>query len=288
MSANARLPSVSVIVPVLNETALIGDFLRRVRSLAPNLEIIVVDGGSNDGTVSIARPLADKTIVTVRGRALQMNAGAALAHGEILWFLHADSTPPADTVEKMRAALADLRNAGGCFRLRFPQPHLIYRVSDSLGNLGVKVFGFALGDHGIFCRRSAFCRIGGYPNVPILEDAELYRGLRKVGKMNQLRETIVSDPRTFETWGRFRTTAVYFLILVLYVAGAPISRLSRIYRRFHRLPLSGSRPPRGSLCLVPKLHLGMPLLAKLRFANYRHSSQRSNGGTPGAHSCADE
>jgi rSAM/selenodomain-associated transferase 2 len=243
MSANARLPSVSVIVPVLNEARLIGDFLRRLGNLAADLEIIVVDGGSNDQTASIARPLADQTIVTVRGRALQMNAGAALAHGEILWFLHADSTPPADTVEKMHTALADLRNAGGCFRLRFPRPQLIYRVSDSLGNLGVKVFGFALGDHGIFCRRSAFFRIGGYSNVPILEDAELYRGLRKVGKMKQLQQTIVSDPRTFERWGPFRTTAVYFLILVLYVARVPIARLNRIYRRFHRLPLSGSQAP---------------------------------------------
>jgi rSAM/selenodomain-associated transferase 2 len=236
MSAIPRLPSVSVIVPVLNEATLIGDFLRTIRTLARELEIIVVDGGSTDETVSISRPLSDKTIVAPRGRALQMNAGAALARGEILWFLHADSTAPANAIQEMRVALADPRKAGGCFRLRYPRPHLIYRVSDSLGNLGVKVFGFALGDHGIFCRRSAFFRIGGYRNVPILEDAELYRALRsRVGQMTQLHETIASDPRTFERWGRFRTTAVYFVILVLYVARVPIARLNRIYRRFHRL-----------------------------------------------------
>jgi rSAM/selenodomain-associated transferase 2 len=215
-----------------------------VRSLARELEIVVVDGGSTDETVSIARALADKTVVAARGRALQMNAGAAIAGGEILWFLHADSKPPANAIPEMCAALADPRNVGGCFRLRYPRPHLIYRVSDSLGNLGVKVFGFALGDHGIFCRRSAFFRIGGYLNVPILEDAELYRALRKVGHMTQLHQTIVSDPRTFERCGRFRTTAVYFLILVLYVARVPIARLYKIYRRFHRSPLSGCRAPR--------------------------------------------
>jgi rSAM/selenodomain-associated transferase 2 len=253
MPLTASLPSVSVVVPVLNEAGLIGDFLQRVAALAPDLEIIVVDGGSTDETVSISRPLADQTIVAPRGRALQMNAGAAIARGEILWFLHADSTAPANAVEEISAAISDTRNAGGCFRLRYPKAHLIYRVSDSLGNLGVQVFGFALGDHGIFCRRSAFLRIGGYPNVPILEDGELYRGLRKVGRMKQLRETIVSDPRTFERWGRFRTTALYFLILVLYVARIPILRLNRIYRRFHRLPLSGSRAPRAPR---PKLHLG--------------------------------
>jgi rSAM/selenodomain-associated transferase 2 len=242
MSPNARPPSVSVIVPVLNEAALIGDFLRRVRALAPDLQITVVDGGSSDKTVSIAQELADKTIVASPGRASQMNAGAALARGEILWFLHADSTPPANAVQQMRRALADPRSAGGCFQLRYPRPNLIYRVSDSLGNLGVKVFGFALGDHGIFCRRSAFLRISGYPNVPILEDAELYRGLRKLGQMKQLPETIVSDPRTFETLGRYRTTAVYFLILALYTVGVPIASLNRIYRSFiasRASPLSG-------------------------------------------------
>lgn len=243
MPAIARLASVSVIVPVLNEAALLGDFLRRVRTLSPDLEIIVVDGGSSDETLSIAKSLADQTIVAPRGRALQMNGGAAIARGEILWFLHADSTAPANAMEEICAVLADPRNAGGCFRLRYPQPQLIYRVSDSLGNLGVKIFGFALGDHGIFCRRAAFSKIGGYPDVPILEDAEVYRRLRKIGRMKQLHETIVSDPRTFERGGRYRTTAIYFLILVLYVARVPISRLYKIYRRFHRLevPLGTSR-----------------------------------------------
>jgi rSAM/selenodomain-associated transferase 2 len=255
MSSNLLRLSVSVIVPVLDEAALIRDFLERVRTLALDLEIIVVDGGSRDETLSIARPLADHLIVAARGRASQMNAGAAVASGEILWFLHADSTPPANAIERMHDALVDLQTVGGCFRVRYPRPHLIYRVSDSLGNLGVKVFGFALGDHGIFCRRSAFFRIGGYPDVPILEDAELYCALRKIGHMKQLQDTIVSDPRTFETWGRFRTTAVYFLILVLYVAGVPIPRLYKIYRRFHRLPLSGShaapvpRVPRSQVVL---------------------------------------
>jgi rSAM/selenodomain-associated transferase 2 len=249
MSSSARRPTVSVIVPALNEARLIGAFLQRVRSFSSDLEIIVVDGGSSDETISIAQSVADETIVAPRGRASQMNAGAAIGRGEILWFLHADSAPPANAIERMGAALADPRNAGGCFRLRYPQPHLIYRVSDSLGNLGVKVFGFALGDHGIFCRRSAFFRIGGYPNVPILEDAELYCRLDRVGRMRQLREEIVTDARTFENCGRYRTTAVYFLILVLYVAGVPITRLNKIYRWFHQTRSSRSRAARSRVAL---------------------------------------
>jgi hypothetical protein len=138
-------------------------------------------------------------------------------------------------VDRIRVALRDPQNAGGCFSLRYPRPEWIYRVSDALGNIGVKIFGFALGDHGIFCRRPVFFRVGRYPDVPILEDAELYRRLACVGRMRLLPENIVSDPRTFEKNGRYRTTAVYFLILLLYVGGVPISRLNEIYRRFHRL-----------------------------------------------------
>jgi rSAM/selenodomain-associated transferase 2 len=228
----SETPFLSIIVPVLNEARLICGFLQHLQTLGAGLEVIVVDGGSSDETVSIAQVLADHVIVAPRGRATQMNAGAENARGEVLWFLHADLKAPLSSVGRIRAVLSDQRNAGGCFRLRYPRREWIYRVSDSLGNLGVNVFGFALGDHGIFCRRSAFRQVGDYPIVPILEDAELYVRLRGVGRMTQLREEIVSDPRTFERTGRYRTTAVYFLILVLYVLGVPITRLNKIYRSF--------------------------------------------------------
>jgi rSAM/selenodomain-associated transferase 2 len=235
----------SIIIPVLNEAPLIAEFLRRTKLLGDSIELIVADGGSTDGTSTIAMSLADKVILAPRGRASQMNAGAAIAHGEILWFLHADSLPPANAVDKIRAALADPRNAGGCFSLRYPRREWVYRVSDSLGNVGARVFGFALGDHGIFCRRSAFLAAGCYSIVPILEDAELYRRLARGGRMVQVRDEIVSDPRAFETSGRYRTTAWYFLILALYVLGAPIGTLNKIYRRFRRInrPSAASKRP---------------------------------------------
>ena len=241
------MPALSVIVPVLNEAALIGEFLRHLRALNANLEIIVVDGGSGDGSSQIAGSLADKVVTAPRGRATQMNAGAAIAQGDMLWFLHVDSMPPANAVEGIGALLSNFQNAGGCFSLRYPRREWVYRVSDSLGNIGVRVFGLSLGDHGIFCRRSAFIAAGGYPVVPILEDAELWRGLSRIGRMRQLREEIVSDPRAFERGGRYRTTAVYFLILALYVAGVPIRRLNRIYRRFHHLGVrsGGGSAPRS-------------------------------------------
>jgi hypothetical protein len=161
-----------------------------------------------------------------------MNAGAQIARGEVLWFLHADVDVPLGSLADIQTALANPRMAGGCFRLRFPRREWIYRVSDSLGNVAVNFFGFALGDHGIFCRRTAFRQVGGYPEVPILEDAEIYRRLRGEGRMVQLRKEIVSDPRAFEAHGRYRTTAVYFSILALYAIGIPIRVLNRIYLRF--------------------------------------------------------
>jgi rSAM/selenodomain-associated transferase 2 len=225
-------PSLSIIVPVLNEANILDRFLSGLHRAAPAAEIIVVDGGSDDASVVIAERNANVVLHAHRGRAAQMNAGAACARAEVLWFLHADLSVPADAVQEINEALMNAGIVGGCFRLRFPRRELIYRVSDRLGNIGVDVFGFALGDHGIFCRRVTFEKVGGYPDVPILEDAELYRKLSRPGRMIQLVPQIVCSPRAYERFGRYRTTAVYFIILVLYVCGVPIRHLYRIYQAF--------------------------------------------------------
>jgi rSAM/selenodomain-associated transferase 2 len=240
-----RDPVVSIIIPVLDEAPLIGLFLAHLRARAPRAELIVVDGGSRDGTRSIAGPFADVLVSAPRGRASQMNAGAAVARGDVLWFLHADSILPHYAVRDIETALNDPRTAGGCFRLRLPERKIIYRISDSVGNLGVQIFGFALGDHGIFCRRSSFEKSGGYPDVPILEDAELYRGLGRLGRMRQLRAKIISSPRSYQKWGPYRTTGIYFCILVLYVLGVPIRFLHPLYR--HLASRMKTLPPAADL-----------------------------------------
>lgn len=228
---------VSIIVPVLNEGAILDRFLRQLREHAPGAELIVVDGGSMDRSMSIAERHADITLrCAPASRAAQMNAGARAATGDVFWFVHADSTISAANVADMARALRrDTRLSGGCFRLRILRREWIYRVTDSVGNAGVHVFGFALGDHGIFCRREAFEAVGGYRNWPILEDAEFYRALRRNGgRMRQLRPEIASSPRRYEALGPYRTTLFYIAILALYVTGARMETMLRVYRRLLR------------------------------------------------------
>lgn len=228
----SRQALLSIIVPVLNEAGLIRSFLKHLRELAPDAEIIVVDGGSADGTPRLCRGLAHKIMRTHRGRARQMNVGAEASAGDILWFLHADSRVTRGAIEQMKRTLENPRIAGGCFRLRFPRRALLYRVSDSLGNLGVDLFRISLGDHGFFCHRAAFARTGGYPEVPLMEDAEFYRALRREGQTHQLTCEIQTSPRRYEELGPYRTTAIYTLILALYIARVPLSLLAKIHRRF--------------------------------------------------------
>lgn len=224
----------SIVVPALNEAEIIGPFLQHLRRCAPESEIIVADGGSNDETIAIAEDIADVIVRAPRGRASQMNAGACAASGDVLWFLHADSQIHSGCLPELERTLKPRRTIGGCFRLRIPRPNWIYRVSDSLGNFGVSMFGFALGDHGIFCHRADFFAVGGYPDVPLMEDAELYRRLKRRGQMRQLREKIETSPRRYEALGPYRTTFFYLLILALYVTRVPLQLLARLHRRFTR------------------------------------------------------
>ena len=248
-------PFVSIIVPVLNESALIRAFLEQLRAVAPSAEIVVIDGGSDDGTPELGAGLADRVLKTSRGRARQMNAGARVARGDVFWFLHADSVIPPNALEEIAKILHEGSIVGGCFRLRLPGREWIYRVSDSAGNLGVQVFGFALGDHGIFCRRCVFLRTGGFPDIPLMEDAEFYRSLRRYGGMRQSRLAIVGSQRRYEQLGPYRTTIYYVVLLGLYLVGARMSTLIAVYWRLNN----------GSCGTLPRSHsASLPVDLRLR------------------------
>jgi rSAM/selenodomain-associated transferase 2 len=222
-------PSISIIVPVLNEGDRIRRFLEHLRERAPSAELILVNAAGSESVSESVAELCDHVLTSRRGRATQMNAGANLAAGDVLWFVHVDCEVPRGCLEEIARALQDRQVVGGCFRIRFARRNPIYRVSDAGGNLAVKLLGRCYGDHGIFCRRREFVAVGGYPDLPLFEDSEFYRRLLKRGLTRQLASKIVPSPRRYEEIGPYRLTTAYLLLSMLYILRVPIPLLARIY-----------------------------------------------------------
>jgi rSAM/selenodomain-associated transferase 2 len=222
---------VSIIVPVFNEALLIQPFLTHLRERAPEAEIIVADGASTDGTDRIARGFCDHLVRSCeRCRATQMNAGARIASGEILWFLHVDAQVPPDCLTEIGCIMRDPTVAGGFFRIRLPKP-AVYRLTDSFAHYAGLLLGMRCGDHGIFCRRTVFLELGGFPNVPLMEDMKFFGRLRRSGRVVHSDKRIMASPRRYEAVGPCRLTFAYGLIATLYFFAVPLPALGRIYQR---------------------------------------------------------
>ena len=222
--------NLSIIVPVLNEAALIRESLTCLRERAPNAEIIVVDGTSSDRTTELAAGLCNRLLQTVPGRARQLNAGARVAEGDVLWFLHIDATIPDSAIAEIESALKDREIVGGFFRMRFPRPSFIYRFSDSFAHYAGLLLRIRYGDHAFFCRREIFEKIGGFPEVALMEDADFFRKLRRAGGIAVIRKRIIVNPRRYEKIGPARLTLAFGLIGLLYIFHAPRRMLLSIYR----------------------------------------------------------
>jgi rSAM/selenodomain-associated transferase 2 len=223
--------SVSIVVPVLNEAGVVGRSLQLLRERAPGAEIIVVDGGSSDETAGIAESLCDRLLEAPRGRAAQLNAGAKAARGDVLWFLHVDSELPPHCLDDIARALVDENVVGGFFRIRLPRAGIGYRLTDGFAHYAGLLLGMRCGDHGMFCRRDIFQRVGGFPDVPLMEDIAFFRELRPCGRIVCLDSRIIASPRRYEQIGPIRLSLSYGLLALLYWLGAPMSALVRIYRR---------------------------------------------------------
>ena len=221
---------VSVIVPVFNEAPLIRQFLSHLRERAPGAEIIVADGESTDGTADLAAGFCDRVVESQRSRARQMNAGAQAARGDILWFVHADVEVPSHCLDEIARIMRDSNVIGGYFRIRLPK-RLVYRLTDSLAHYAGMLLRVRCGDHGIFCRRTAFFDIGGFPTVPLMEDVEFFRRLRRCGRVAHSEKRLVVSPRRYEAIGPARLTFAYGFIATLYVFGVSPSILASIYER---------------------------------------------------------
>jgi rSAM/selenodomain-associated transferase 2 len=218
----------SIIVPVLNEAALIRRFLAHLRERAREAEIVVADGGSTDGTVDRAAGFCDQLVVSEPNRATQMNAGGRVARGNILWFVHVDAEVPQGCLDEIARIIADPTVVGGYFRIRLPQGS-VYRLTDSFAHYAGILLRIRCGDHGIFCRRTAFLEIGGFPEVPLMEDVEFFRLLQRRGRVTYSHKRILASPRRYETIGRLRLTLAYGFIATLYILGVPLSKLASIY-----------------------------------------------------------
>jgi uncharacterized protein len=220
----------SIIVPVFNEKALIRPFLEHLRERAPGAEVIVADGGSTDGTTDLASGFCNQVVLSERNRAVQMNAGARVARGDILWFVHVDAEVPWGCLNEIERILEDQKVSGGYFRIRLPRGG-IYRLTDSFAHYAGILLRMRCGDHGIFCRRTIFLDIGGFPEVPLMEDVEFFRQLQRRGRVTYSRKRILPSARRYETVGPARLSLAYGFIATLYVFGVPLSKLASIYKR---------------------------------------------------------
>ncbi|MDP3520940.1 MAG: TIGR04283 family arsenosugar biosynthesis glycosyltransferase [Hydrogenophaga sp.] len=223
-------PLVSIVVPVLNEAAGIQATLA---SLAPlrqrGVEVIVVDGGSLDTTAELARPHADAVVTAARGRARQMNAGAAAAQGAVLLFLHADTQLPPEAERRVAAAMA----AGalwGRFDVTIVGRHPMLRVVAAFMNARSRWSGIATGDQALFVRRDVFERLGGFPDQPLMEDIELSQRLRRLAPPACLRARVATSGRRWETRGVWRTIFLMWRLRWRYWRGESAQSLAEAYR----------------------------------------------------------
>ena len=221
---------ISIIVPTLNEA---GGIAATLAALAPlrrrGHEVIVADGGSSDGTPELARSGADRLVSAPRGRASQMNAGAAIAHGEILLFLHADTRLPENADMKMLEGLASTRRAWGRFDVRIAGRSRWLPLIAFLMNLRSRATGIATGDQAMFVRREVFVRAGGFPALALMEDVALSRSLKRVSRPLCIADRVVTSGRRWDSRGALRTVLLMAWLRLRFFFGAEPARLARLY-----------------------------------------------------------
>jgi rSAM/selenodomain-associated transferase 2 len=232
----------TIVVPVLDEAAIIGAALQALTPLrARGAEIIVVDGGSSDGTLDLARPLADRVIAAPRGRGAPLNAGAALGTGDALVFLHADTALPDNADRLIAAALT--RRAWGRFDLRIAGRHPLLAVVARMINWRSRLTGIATGDQAIFVSREAFLAVGGFPDLPLMEDIAISRRLKHVCRPFCIATPVITSGRRWEHHGVIRTILLMWRLRLAYYFGVAPARLARRYEPVPSSPAQGRAGP---------------------------------------------
>jgi rSAM/selenodomain-associated transferase 2 len=220
----------SIIIPAVDEAENLARLLPTLVVGCPEAEIIVVDGGSSDGTADVARACPPtRVLMSARGRARQMNAGAWAARGDVLLFLHADTLLPANAEAAIARAVGDPAIVGGRFDVRFASERWPLRVIAAFMNRRSRLTGIATGDQAIFVRRAAFESLGGYADIPLMEDIDLSRRLKRLGRMGSLRARVTTSARKWEQEGIVRTILLMWTLRLLYFCGVDPARLHGWY-----------------------------------------------------------
>jgi rSAM/selenodomain-associated transferase 2 len=233
-----KAAKISIVIPVLNEAATIQETLTRIQN-ASDVEVIVVDGGSQDETVAIAKHLRKtfapffgmKVISAAAGRANQMNAGAAVATGDILVFLHADTCLPPEFDFLLPLALQDAATIAGAFELRINAQLRGLRLIERMVNVRSRFLSMPYGDQAIFLKASVFHEMGGFPNLPIMEDFELMRRLKRHGRIAIISAPVLTSGRRWQKLGVVKTTLINQVVIVAYLLGVSPTQIVRWYRQ---------------------------------------------------------
>jgi len=220
----------SIIIPTLNEAESIKGTITQLQK-SKEMEIVVVDGGSRDNTVELARLLGARVLRTDASRAVQMNAGAAASVGDVLLFLHADTHLPDNFGAKVMAAVSQNGFCAGAFSLGIGSDARGLRIIERVANWRSRFFQMPYGDQGLFVCRELFNEIGGFPDFPIMEDFEFIRRLRRKGKISILPDRVRTSPRRYLNFGILKTWLLNQIIIVAYYLGVPPERLASWYRR---------------------------------------------------------
>lgn len=221
--------SLSIIVPTLNEAGVIADTLASLQPLRRGaIELIVADGGSTDGTIELAQPMVDRLWRSDPGRARQMNAGAMVASGHYLLFVHADTLLPAD-FQPLWRHIRDCRPQWGFFRLRLSGAHPLLRMVEFFINWRSRLTAVGTGDQCLYVRRELFEQLGGFADIPLMEDVEISKRLRRHSRPHRVGQPVVTSSRRWEQQGIWRTVWLMWRLRLAYCCGVKPERLARRY-----------------------------------------------------------